>query len=83
MSLPNFSGGTAYTAQENSNISKIAQHVTATGGVLITDVTTASANNSYAVMYLESGALKWKYYDTASTTLSGGSDWTSLSAAAQ
>lgn len=81
MSLPNYSGGTAYTANENDNISKIAGHVKADGSLIITDITPASASNSYAEIYLESGQLKFKYYDTNSTTLSGGTDYTDLSGA--
>lgn len=83
MALPNYSGGETYYASADSNISQLAQQVEPDGSIRVTDITPASASNSYAVMYLESGALKFKYYDTASITLSSGSDFTSLSAAAQ
>ena len=70
------------TADSNDNITKIAEHVTATGGLLVTDTATGSADNSFAEMYLNAGQLFFKYTDTASTTLSGGSDFTSLSGTA-
>ena len=78
----NMNSGADYSAKENSNIAKVAGHVTAAGSLIVTDSTAASAANSYCVITLTSGALQFKYYNTASSTLSSGTFYTTISAAA-
>ena len=79
--MSNKNSGAAFTALQNSNISEVAGHVDQLGSLILTDVTPASATNSYCVITLTSGALQFKYYNTASSTLSSGAFFTTISAA--
>jgi hypothetical protein len=72
-----FSSVSAY----NSNISIMASRFGKDGSLIITDANPVSAYISTMEVFLSSGNLYFKYFNTMNTTMSGGVIVTSLSAA--
>ena len=71
MTLPVRNSGTAYSADANDNISKIADQIAADGSVVSTQ--SANASSEQLKLQVVDGVASIVYYNALSTTLSAGS----------